>query len=68
LLPLVEDDAWFFDTELLVWAERRGYPILDWPVRRVEDANGQQIGWRRPSAIPASPPGFKRLSLGPRLW
>jgi glycosyltransferase involved in cell wall biosynthesis len=41
LLPLVEDDAWFFDTELLVWAERRGYRILDLPVRWVEDADSR---------------------------
>jgi len=41
LLPLLEDDAWFFDTELLVWAERRGYRILDLPVRWVEDADSR---------------------------
>jgi glycosyltransferase involved in cell wall biosynthesis len=41
LLPLVEDDAWFFDTELLVWAERCGYRILDLPVRWVEDCDSR---------------------------
>jgi glycosyltransferase involved in cell wall biosynthesis len=41
LLLLTEDDAWFFDTELLVWAERRGYRILDLPVRWVEDADSR---------------------------
>ena len=29
LLPLVEDDGWFFDTELLAMAERGGYRICD---------------------------------------
>jgi len=41
LLPLVEDEAWFFDTELLVWAERRGYRVLDLPVRWVEDTDSR---------------------------
>jgi hypothetical protein len=31
LLPIIEDNGWFFDTELLV-AERFGYRILDLPV------------------------------------
>src|SRR5690348_6677309 len=29
LLPLIKDDGWFFDTELLVLAERSGWKILD---------------------------------------
>lgn len=37
LLPLVEDNDWFFDTELLVLAEKLGYRILEIPVRWVED-------------------------------
>src|SRR5882762_10221571 len=37
LLPLVEDNGWFFDTELLVIAERLGYRIFDLPVRWVEN-------------------------------
>jgi len=36
LLPLVGDDGWFFDTELLVLAEKLGYRIFDLPVRWVE--------------------------------
>lgn len=37
LAPLVEDNAWFFDTELLLLAERRGYRIKEIPVTWVED-------------------------------
>jgi glycosyltransferase involved in cell wall biosynthesis len=37
LLPLVRDDGWFFDTELLVLAERRGLRIHEVPVDWVED-------------------------------
>ncbi len=37
LLPRVENPTWFFDTELLVLAEKKGYRIKDLPVRWVED-------------------------------
>ncbi|KAA0024767.1 glycosyltransferase family 2 protein [Antrihabitans cavernicola] len=37
LLPLVEDTAWFFDTELLVLAERSGLRIHEVPVDWVDD-------------------------------
>jgi glycosyltransferase involved in cell wall biosynthesis len=37
LLPLVEDDGWFFDTELLVLAERTGFRIHEVPVDWVDD-------------------------------
>jgi glycosyltransferase involved in cell wall biosynthesis len=37
LVPEVEDQAWFFDTELLTLAEKRGHPIADLPVQWIED-------------------------------
>jgi len=37
VVPQVEDEAWFFDTELLVLAEKEGYSIKDVPVRWIDD-------------------------------
>lgn len=37
LLPRVENQTWFFDTELLVLAEKKGYRLKELPVRWVED-------------------------------
>jgi glycosyltransferase involved in cell wall biosynthesis len=37
IVPQIEDQSWFFDTELLVLAERQGYRIKDIPVVWVED-------------------------------
>ncbi|RYJ05435.1 MAG: glycosyltransferase [Actinomycetales bacterium] len=41
LLPLVEDDAWFFDTELLVLAERADLRIHEVPVDWVDDPDSK---------------------------
>jgi glycosyltransferase involved in cell wall biosynthesis len=37
ILPLIEDNNWFFDTELLILGEKLGYRVKDVPVEWVED-------------------------------
>jgi glycosyltransferase involved in cell wall biosynthesis len=37
VVPQIEDQSWFFDTELLVLAEKQSYRIKDLPVRWDED-------------------------------
>src|SRR4051794_10252429 len=41
LLPAVRDDGWFFDTELLVVAQRRGLRVHEVPVDWVDDADSR---------------------------
>ena len=41
LLPLIEDDDWFFDTELLVLAEHNGLRIHEVPVDWVDDPDSR---------------------------
>jgi glycosyltransferase involved in cell wall biosynthesis len=41
LLPLVVDDGWFFDTELLLLAERNGMRIYEVPVDWIEDLDSR---------------------------
>jgi putative flippase GtrA len=41
LLPLVEDEEWFFDTELLITAQRRGLRISEVPVDWVDDPDSR---------------------------
>jgi putative flippase GtrA len=41
LLPLVADKGWFFDTELLVLAERAGLRIHEVPVDWIDDADSR---------------------------
>lgn len=41
LLPLIEDNSWFFDTELLIRAEQSGYEIVQIPVEWVEDPDSR---------------------------
>lgn len=41
LLPLIEDDEWFFDTELLILAERSGVRIHEVPVDWTDDPDSR---------------------------
>ena len=41
LLPLTADDGWFFDTELLVLAERAGLRIHEVPVDWIDDPDSR---------------------------
>jgi glycosyltransferase involved in cell wall biosynthesis len=49
IIPKVEDQTWFFDTEMLVLAEKQGYRIKDIPVLWVEDDDSRvkifKTGW-----------------------
>jgi glycosyltransferase involved in cell wall biosynthesis len=41
LLPHVQDGEWFFDTELLILAEKGGWKLKEVPVRWVEDPDSR---------------------------
>jgi glycosyltransferase involved in cell wall biosynthesis len=41
LVPVIEDDAWFFDSELLLLAERNGLRVHEVPVDWVEDTDSR---------------------------
>jgi glycosyltransferase involved in cell wall biosynthesis len=49
IVPRIEDQSWFFDTELLVLAEKQGYRIKDVPVVWIEDDDSRvkivKTGW-----------------------
>jgi glycosyltransferase involved in cell wall biosynthesis len=49
IVPKVEDQSWFFDTEMLLLAEKGGYRIKDIPVLWVEDVDSRvkivKTGW-----------------------
>lgn len=64
VLPLIEDNNWFFDTELLILAEKLGYRVKDVPVSWDEDPDTRvHIG----STIAEDLRGLLRLRLG-RPW
>ena len=41
LLPQVENSAWYFDTELLLLAERHGFRVAQIPVHWVDDPDSR---------------------------
>jgi hypothetical protein len=41
LVPLVRDTSWFFDTELLILAEKNGHRIKEVPVRWTDDPDSR---------------------------
>jgi glycosyltransferase involved in cell wall biosynthesis len=49
IVPQIEDQSWFFDTELLVLAEKQGYRIKDIPAEWIEDDDSRvkiiKTGW-----------------------
>lgn len=45
LLPLVQNNDWFFDTELLLRAEERGYRIFEVAVEWIEDLDSRVDLW-----------------------
>jgi glycosyltransferase involved in cell wall biosynthesis len=77
LLDDVEDDSWFFDTELLYLAQRRKFAIREVPVRWVEDRDSRVeliataredlrgiMRLRRSARVPAPP--RRRIRVGGR--
>jgi glycosyltransferase involved in cell wall biosynthesis len=49
LVPMVEDQGWFFDSELLLRAEQKGYRIHEVPVNWIDDLDSRvnivQTAW-----------------------
>ena len=41
LFHIIEDDEWFFDTELLFLAHKNGYKVKELPVRWIEDTDSR---------------------------
>jgi hypothetical protein len=41
VVPLVEDQAWFFDSELLLRAEELGFRVAEVPVEWIEDLDSR---------------------------
>jgi glycosyltransferase involved in cell wall biosynthesis len=63
LVPDVEDDGWFFDTELLLIAQRAGHTIAEVPAEWVEDLDSRV---RIVPTVIADLRGLWRLRAQPR--
>ena len=78
LLPLVQDNGWFLDSEVLILAEKRGFRIKDVPVHWTDDPDTRvrvvQTAWGdikgllrlRFKGIPQLPQDTQGISPGPR--
>jgi glycosyltransferase involved in cell wall biosynthesis len=74
IVPEVKDQGWFFDTELLVLAEKRGFRIKDVPVQWVDDEDSRvrivSTAWEDIKGVLRLrrylwSPGFRRFVPGP---
>ena len=61
VVPLVRDNGWFFDTELLIVAEKNGYRIKEVPVKWTDDPESRV---RIVSTAYDDMKGLLRLRLG----
>ena len=41
VVPLIKNNGWFFDTELLILAEKNGYSVLEIPVKWMDDPDSR---------------------------
>jgi len=64
LVPLIENNEWFFDTEMLIIAEKAGYRIKEIPVRWLEDPD---MRVNLPTTVWEDVRGLRRLRLK-RPW
>jgi glycosyltransferase involved in cell wall biosynthesis len=65
LFPLILDDEWFFDTELLYLAHKKGYPVKELPVRWIEDKDSRVKIWR---TMWLDLKGVSRMRRSSHLW
>ena len=63
LLPMVKDEAWFFDTELLILAQRAGMRVHEVPVDWTDDPDSRVAIMR---TAMEDLRGVVRLRFGPR--
>jgi glycosyltransferase involved in cell wall biosynthesis len=61
LVPAIENNHWFFDTELLILAEKRGFRVKDIPVTWSEDPDTRV---KIASTVMEDLKGLARLRLG----
>lgn len=68
IIPMVKDQSWFFDTELLVLAEKRGYRLMDLPVQWIEDDDSRvkilKTAWEDIKGVCRVRVTLWRMSLG----